>query len=128
MRIEARLGPPARNIPPYVGSVGSLPRPRKLKLASAVIARCRLFGVEKFDDLFKPWSSLSLKNQGCLDKPSCPMLIVNGKEDLQTPIADLYILREYGSLKSVRVSRGGHMGQTPETFPTIVNWLKNELR
>jgi esterase FrsA len=91
------------------------------------IARCRLFGVEKFDDLFKPWSQLSLKDQGWLDKPSCPMLIVNGKEDLQTPIADLYILLEYGAPKSARVFPGGHMGQTPQTFPTIVNWLKNEL-
>jgi hypothetical protein len=91
------------------------------------IARCRLFGVEKFDDLFNPWSSLSLKDQGWLDKPSCPMLIVNGKEDLQTPIADRYILLEYGCPKSARIFAGGHMGQTPETFPTIVNWLKNEL-
>ena len=32
------------------------------------------------------------------------MLIVNGKDDLQTPIADLYILLEYGSPKSARVS------------------------
>jgi hypothetical protein len=91
------------------------------------IARCRLFGIEKFDDLFKPWSALSLKDQGWLDKPSCPMLIVNGKEDLQTPIADLYILLEYGMPKSARVFLGGHMGQTPQTFPAIVNWLKNEL-
>ena len=92
------------------------------------IARCRLFGVEKIDDLLKPWSQLSLKDQGWLDKPSCPMLIVNGKEDLQTPIADLYILLEYGTPKSARVFPGGHMGQTPQTFPTIVNWLKNELK
>jgi len=91
------------------------------------IARCRLFGVEKFDDLFKPWSELSLKDQGWLDKPSCPTLIVNGKEDLQTPIADLYILLEYGTPKAARVFPGGHMGQTPQTFPTIVNWLKKEL-
>jgi hypothetical protein len=55
------------------------------------------------------------------------MLIVNGKEDLQTPIADLYILLEYGMPKSARVFLGGHMGQTPQTFPAIVNWLKNEL-
>ena len=54
-------------------------------------------------------------------------VIVNGKEDLQTPIADLYILLEYGSTKSARVFPGGHMGQTPETLPTIINWLKNEL-
>jgi esterase FrsA len=55
------------------------------------------------------------------------MLIVNGKEDLQTPIEDLYILLEHGSPKAARVFPGGHMGQTPETFPTIVRWLKREL-
>ena len=92
------------------------------------IARCRLFGVINLDELLKPWAGLSLVDQGWLEKPSCPMLIVNGKNDLQTPIDDLYILLEYGSPKSARVFPGGHMGQTPETFPTIVNWLKNELR
>jgi pimeloyl-ACP methyl ester carboxylesterase len=91
------------------------------------IARCRLFGVDSLDDLVTPWSALSLKEQGWLDKPSCPMLIVNGKNDLQTPIADLYILLEYGTPKSARVFPGGHMGQTPQTFPTIVDWLKGEL-
>jgi esterase FrsA len=91
------------------------------------IARCRLFGVNSIDELMKPWSALSLKEQGWLEKPSCPMLIVNGKNDLQTPIADLYILLEYGSPKSARVFPGGHMGQTPQTFPTIVDWLKTEL-
>jgi pimeloyl-ACP methyl ester carboxylesterase len=92
------------------------------------IARCRLFGVDSLEALEKPWSALSLKDQGWLDKPSCPMLIVNGKDDLQTPIADLYLLLEYGAPKYARVFPGGHMGQTPETFPTIVNWLKHELR
>lgn len=91
------------------------------------VARCRLFGVDNLDDLAHPWSQLSLKDQGWLDKPSCPMLIVNGKNDLQTPIADLYILLEHGIPKSARIFPGGHMGQTPQTFPTIVHWLKNEL-
>ena len=68
-----------------------------------------------------------LKEQGWLEKPCCPMLIVNGKNDLQTPIADLYILLEYGAPKSARVFPGAHMGQTPQTFPTIVTWLKHEL-
>jgi esterase FrsA len=91
------------------------------------IARCRLFGVKNLDELVKPWSQLSLKTQGWLEKPSCPMLLVNGKEDLQTPIDDLYILLEYGHPKSARVFPGGHMGHTPETFPIIVSWLKREL-
>jgi hypothetical protein len=34
---------------------------------------------------------LSLKEQGWLNKPSCRMLLINGKDDVQTPIADLYI-------------------------------------
>jgi esterase FrsA len=92
------------------------------------IARCRSFGVDSVDALVKPWSQLSLLAQGWLDKPSCPMLIVNGKEDVQTPIDDLYILLEHGTPKSARVFPGGHMGQTPQTFPAIVDWLKHELR
>lgn len=91
------------------------------------IARCMIFGVKTIDELAKIFPSMSLKTQGWLEKPSCPMLIVNGKDDLQTPIADLYILLEYGSPKSVRVFPGGHMGQTPETLPTILGWLKNEM-
>lgn len=92
------------------------------------VARCRLFGVNHLEELQKPWAALSLKDQGWLDKPSCPMLIVNGKDDLQTPIADLYILLEHGTPKSARVFPGGHMGQTPQTLPTIIKWLKDELK
>jgi len=92
------------------------------------IARCSAFGVKSLDELGEIFPSLSLKAQGWLDKPSCPMLIVNGKDDRQTPIADLYILLEYGEPKSARVFPGGHMGQTPDTLPTIVRWLKNELQ
>ena len=53
--------------------------------------------------------------------------IVNGQEYVQTPIQYLDILPEYGEPKSARVFPGGHMGQTPETLPTIVRRLKNEL-
>ena len=91
------------------------------------IARCMAFGVGTLDELAKIFPSMSLLTQGWLDTPSCSMLIVNGKDDLQTPIADLYILLEHGTPKSARVFPGGHMGQTPETVPTIINWLRNEL-
>ncbi|HWO43490.1 MAG TPA: alpha/beta hydrolase [Candidatus Eisenbacteria bacterium] len=91
------------------------------------IARCRIFGVDSVDELARIFPRMSLKTQGWLEKPSCPMLIVNGKNDLQTPIDDLYILLEYGTPKSARVFPGGHMGHTPRTLPTIVDWLKNEL-
>jgi esterase FrsA len=91
------------------------------------VARCAAFGVNTIDELACLFPSMSLKQQGCLDKPSCRMLLVNGKDDVQTPIDDLYILLEYGSPKSARVFPGGHMGQTPQTLPTILDWLKNAL-
>lgn len=91
------------------------------------VARCSAFGVSSLEELAKIFPALSLKDQGWLDQPSCPMLIVNGKDDRQTPIDDLYILLEHGAPKSARVFPGGHMGQTPETLPTIVRWLKKEL-
>ena len=91
------------------------------------IARCAVFGVESLGELAKIFPAMSLKDQGWLDKACCPMLIVNGKDDRQTPIEDLYILLERGAPKSARVFPGGHMGQTPETLPTIVGWLKREL-
>ena len=91
------------------------------------VARCNIFGVQDVTELAKFWPTLSLKTQGWLEEPSCSMLIVNGKEDLQTPIADLYLLLECGTPKAARVFPGGHMGQTPETLPTIIRWLKNEL-
>lgn len=91
------------------------------------VARCNIFGIKNVAELSEVWPCLSLKTLGWLEKPSCPMLIVNGKEDLQTPIEDLYILLEYGTPKSARVFPGGHMGQTPETLPTIMRWLKKEL-
>ncbi|MBI2087648.1 MAG: alpha/beta hydrolase [Deltaproteobacteria bacterium] len=91
------------------------------------IARAMAFGLSDLEEIAAYFPSLSLKTQGWFDKPSCPMLIVNGKDDLQTPIEDLYILLESGIPKAARVFPGGHMGQTPETFPTIVRWLKREL-
>ena len=91
------------------------------------ICRASAFGLRNLDDLVSYFPSLSLKTQGLLDKPSCPMLIVNGKTDLQTPIEDLYLLLEHGDPKTARVFPGGHMGQTPETLPTIVRWLRSEL-
>jgi fermentation-respiration switch protein FrsA (DUF1100 family) len=96
-------------------------------LMDHAVARSAVLGVDNLDRLAEIFPSLSLKTQGWLDRPSCPMLAVNGKDDLQTPIEDLYILLEHGAPKSARVFPGGHMGQTPETLPTIIRWLKKEL-
>jgi hypothetical protein len=66
---------------------------------------------------------LSLLDQGLLDQPCAPLLLVNGKEDRQCPIEDVHLLIEHGSPKSVRLFPGGHMGHTPRTVPTIIEWL-----
>ena len=71
--------------------------------------------------------ALSLKDQGWLDKPCAPLLLVNGKEDKQVPIEDFYLLLESGEPKAARFFPGGHMGNTPETFPTILKWLRGKL-
>lgn len=92
------------------------------------ICRASAFGLRDLDELAAYFPSLSLKTQGLLDRPSCPMLVVNGKNDLQTPIEDLYLLLEHGGPRTARVFPGGHMGQTPHTLPTIVRWLQRELR
>ncbi len=31
---------------------------------------------------------------------------------------------EHGAPKTARIFPGGHMGNTPETLPTIVRWLR----
>lgn len=70
---------------------------------------------------------LSLLDQGILDRPSAPLLCVNGVDDFIFPIADMHLLLCHGSAKSARFFPGGHMGHDPNLFPTIVNWITREL-
>ena len=71
--------------------------------------------------------ALSLLDQGWLDKPCAPMLIVNGKEDKQVPLEDFYLLLEHGNPKAIRLFPGGHMGAIPNIFKTILDWLHQKL-
>ena len=70
---------------------------------------------------------LSLLEQRLVDQPCAPLLLVNGKGDTQTPIEDIYFLMEHGSPKTARVFPGGHMGNTPDTLPTIIRWLRERV-
>lgn len=89
--------------------------------------RALMMGLTSYDDYIKHVPGLSLLDQGVLDQPSAPLLLVNGKEDRQVPIEDLYLVLEHGSPKAARIFPGGHMGNTPETLPTIMRWLKERL-
>jgi esterase FrsA len=101
--------------------------------ASLLDARGRAMGTKTMEEFLAAVSKLSLKEMGLLEKPSAPLLGVNGKLDDQAPIADVYLLLEHGNPKSARVYPDGHhMGRTPgqpadHITETIVEWLREQL-
>lgn len=97
-------------------------------LMELVETRMMMLGATTFEDYLSGFAALSLRDQGLLDRPCAPLLLVNGKEDRQCPVADIHLLTEHGSPKSVRVFPGGHMGLTPQTLPTIITWLVERTR
>jgi esterase FrsA len=96
-------------------------------LMDLMFARARIFGGETFDDYVARCSELSLLDQGLLDEPSAPLLLVNGRDDVQNSIDDIYLSLDHGDPKAARVFDGGHMGEGP-VVPTIVAWVTERLR
>ncbi len=100
---------------------------------SLLDARSYVFRVKTLEEVLKIAPSLSLKKQGLMDQPSCPLLCINGKQDDQHPVEDIYLLLEHGSPKDVRIfSAAGHMGRVPgqsnqEVLDTVTRWLKQKL-
>ena len=101
--------------------------------ASLLDARSYIFGAKTLDETLKIAPSLSLVAQGLIDQPCAPLLCINGKEDDQHPISDLYLLAEHGSPKDLRIIAGaGHMGRkrgesNDEVVDIITRWLKEKL-
>lgn len=101
--------------------------------ASLLDARSYIFGVKSLEETLKVAPTLSLVAQGLIDRPCAPLLCINGKEDDQHPITDLYLLAEHGSPKDLRIMPGaGHMGrrkgQSNDAVVEIVtHWLKEKL-
>jgi esterase FrsA len=89
-------------------------------------ARARIFGGETFEDYVARCRELSLLDQGLLDGPSAPLLLVNGRDDVQNSIEDVYLSLDHGDPKAARVFDGGHMGEGP-VAPTIVAWVTGNL-
>ncbi len=96
-------------------------------LFDLIEARANLFGKKTMEELNQVMPALSLLTQGWLDKPSAPLLIVNGKEDKQVPLEDFYLLLERGNPKTIRLFPGGHMGNIPLVFETVIPWLRQKL-
>lgn len=96
-------------------------------LIDLMAARAGIFGGSTFEDYVARCQELSLLDQGLLDQPSAPMLLVNGKNDVQNSIDDIYLSLEHGRPKSARVFPGGHMGEGP-VAQVIETWLLERLR
>ncbi|HZD20352.1 MAG TPA: alpha/beta fold hydrolase [Burkholderiales bacterium] len=80
-------------------------------------ARAAVYGTKTMEAFLAYGPRLSLVARGLIDKPSAPMLLVNGERDTQQPIADLYLLMKHGEPKEVWVNpAGGHMGRS-ERWP-----------
>jgi esterase FrsA len=96
-------------------------------LMELVETRSRMLGATNDAEYIDRFAKLSLLDQQLLDRPCAPLLLVNGKEDRQCPIDDIFLLLDHGKPKSVRLFPGGHMGFGPHTVPTIVDWLSERL-
>jgi len=97
-------------------------------------ARSVVYGVDNMEDFLAYGPKLSLVSRGLIDKPSAPMLLVNGEQDSQQPIADLYLLMKHGDPKLAWVNPvGGHMGRSAEWPDSRVQaevvrpWLMRQL-
>jgi pimeloyl-ACP methyl ester carboxylesterase len=101
--------------------------------ASLLDARSYVFGVKTLEETLRIAPTLSLVAQGLIDQPCAPLLCINGKEDDQHPISDLYLLAEHGSPKELRIIAGaGHMGRrrgqsNDDVVNIVTNWLKEKL-
>ena len=62
-------------------------------------------GTESLEEFLEAAPRFSLKTHGLLDKPSAPILGLNGKLDDQAPVDDIYLLMEHGNPKSARIYR-----------------------
>jgi esterase FrsA len=96
-------------------------------LFDLIEARANLFGKKTMEELNQVMPALSLVTQGLLDAPCAPLLLVNGKEDKQVPAEDFYLLLEHGDPKTMRLFPGGHMGNIPFVFETVLPWLHQKL-
>jgi esterase FrsA len=96
-------------------------------LMDLMAARARIFGGETFEDYVARCRELSLLDQGLLGEPSAPLLLVNGRDDVQNSIDDIYLSLDHGDPKAARVFDGGHMGEGP-VVPTILAWVTDRLR
>lgn len=89
-------------------------------------SRARIFGEATFEDYIARCPELSLLEQGVLDIPCAPLLLVNGVDDQQNDATDIHLALEHGDPKTARLFPGGHMGTGP-VGPVVIDWLVARL-
>lgn len=89
-------------------------------------SRARIFGGSTFEEYIARCPELSLLDQGILDQPCAPLLLVNGKDDQQNDATDIHLALEHGDPKTARLFEGGHMGRGP-VGTTVMDWLVAQL-
>jgi len=87
-------------------------------------SRARTVGKKTYEEYIDVVAGFSLVDQGVLERPHPPMLLVNGRDDRQVPVEDMLLLLDYGKPKAARFFPGGHMGYGPQTFPCVLAWMK----
>jgi len=98
-------------------------------------ARAAVYGVGTVDDFLAYGPQLSLRDNGWIDRPSAPTLVINGAKDTQVPFDDVVILLRHGSPKEAWINpQGRHMGRSetlldPEIFRTVtLPWVARRLK
>ena len=78
--------------------------------------------------------SLSLKNDGLIDRPSPPMLVIGGYLDSQVPFSDLELLLQHGSPKFAWINPTGlTMGRSATVKDqwifenVVVPWVRQQF-
>ncbi|HLQ02892.1 MAG TPA: alpha/beta fold hydrolase [Burkholderiales bacterium] len=98
-------------------------------------ARAAIYGAKTLDEFLAYGPKMSLKTAGWLEKPSAPMLVINGMRDTQVPVEDLFLLMRSGSPKEAWINpQGGHMGRNvalsdQKIFETVtLPWVVRMVR
>lgn len=76
-------------------------------------ARLSIYGAKNWAEYLDIVPSMSIRTLGLADAPTPEMLLINGEQDSQTSIEDLYLLLRNGRPKHAWVNpRGGHLGRS----------------
>lgn len=97
-------------------------------------ARIAIWGFPSEEAFLAGMPKMSLEARGLLAQPSTAVLAVNGQQDTQVPIDDLYLLLRTGTPKFAWVNpSGGHVGRSKDMPEdkihrrVIVPWLNQVL-